>query len=136
MRLYEPGYKLQENEYLLKVRTQYAHIEHDTGFLTKLTQKGALPEAFKSWGGAYDYTKKEYLQMPKIQIHTEDFRGGWKLSSWRFGQSQNWASVITPEGWTVEIYLSQFLDIVKENTIINGEILGEFKWEGNRLIKV
>jgi len=136
MRLYEPGYKLQENEFLLKVRTRYAHTTTDTGFLTKLTQKGELPKSFIDWGKAYDYVKREYTSDPPIQIHTEDFRGGWKLESWRFGQSQNWASVITPEGWTVEIYLSQFLDIVKENTIINGEIIGEFKWEANRLIKV
>jgi hypothetical protein len=137
MRLYEPGYKLQENEYLLKVRPAIPRYpnEPETGFLSKLTQKGELPKAFTDWGKAYDYVKREYTTDPPIQIHTEDFRGGWQLESWRFGQSQNWASVITPEGWTVEIYLSHFLDIVKNNTIINGVILGEFKWEANKLIK-
>ena len=137
MRLYEPGYKLQENEYLLKVRPagQRHRKEPETGFLSKLTQKGELPKSFIDWGKAYDYETREYLPMPVIQIHTEEFRGGWQLESWRFGQSQNWASVITPEGWTVEIYLSHFLDIVKNNTIINGVILGEFKWESNKLIK-
>jgi hypothetical protein len=137
MRLYELGYKLQENEYLLKVRpaSQRYPNEPETGFLAKLTQKGELPKSFIDWGNAYDYEKKEYLPMPVIQIHTEEFRGGWQLESWRFGQSQNWASVITPEGWTVEIYLSHFLDIVKENTIVDGIIFGEFKWESNKLVK-
>ena len=137
MRLYEPGYKLQENEFLLKVRpaSQRYPDEPQTGFLTKLTQKCELPKSFIDWGKAYDYEKKEYLPMPEIQIHTEEFRCGWKLESWRFGQSQNWASVITPEGWTVEIYLSHFLDVVQENTIVNGEIIGEFRWEGNKLVK-
>lgn len=138
MRLYEPGYKLQENEYLLKVRSggQRHKTEPATGFLAKLTQKGELSKSFIDWGGAYDYEKREYLPMPEIQIHTEVLRSGWKLESWRFGQSQNWASVITPEGWTVEIYLSHFLDIIKTHTVVNGEIIGEFKWEANKLIKV
>ena len=135
MRLYEPGYKLQENEFLLKIRTPLYSSQLPTGFLTKLTQKGALPKAFESWGKAYDYEKKEYLPDPPIQIHTEVLRSGWKLHDWRFGESQNWASVLSPEGWTVEIYLSHFLDVVQENTIVNGEIIGEFKWEGNKLVK-
>ena len=138
MRLYEPGYKLQENEFLLKIRPagQRYPNEPETGFLTKLTQKGALPKAFESWGKAYDYEKKEYLPMPEIQIHTEVLRSGWKLEDWRFGESQNWASVLSPEGWTIEVYLTSILDIIKTHTVINGEIIGEFRWEHNALRKV
>jgi hypothetical protein len=77
MRLYEPGYKLQENEYLLKIRTKYAHTTTDTGFLTKLTQKGELPKSFIDWGKAYDYVKREYTS---DQQHTLQLR---ELASWQ-----------------------------------------------------
>jgi len=43
--------------------------------------------------------------------------------------------VIHPLGFTLEIYLKQFLEIVQENDILKGEIVGEFKWENNMLIK-
>lgn len=141
MRLYEKGYELKENEYLLKVRPYNpagypaGYYAPPSGFLTKLTQKGELPKSFLEWGNSWDYVSKTRTQMPDIQIHTETLRKGWKLSSWRFGQSQNWASVITPEGWTIEVYLSHFLDIIKEHTVINGEIQGEFMWKANKLVK-
>lgn len=48
--------------------------------------------------------------------------------------SQNWASLIHPNGYTIEIYLSQFLEIVQGFTIKKGVIIGEFKWEDNKLI--
>lgn len=135
MRLYEPGYKLQENEYLLKVRPcDPRYPTPAAGFLTKLTQKGELPKTFIEWGDRWDFFNNCTTSMPKIQIHTEVLRSGWKLESWRFGKSQNWASLITPEGWTVEVYLSHFLDIVKDNTIINGEIQGKFMWNANKLV--
>ena len=38
MRLYEEGYKLQENEYLLKIRLNTGHRDYQvpkTGFMTK-----------------------------------------------------------------------------------------------------
>ena len=135
MRLYEEGYQLKENEYLLKVRPSGINSIPDTGFLATLTQKKELPKSFVEWGNSWDYATKTRTKMPVIQIHTETFRHGWTLSSWRFGQSQNWASIITPEGWTIEVYLSHFLDIIKEHTVINGEIQGEFMWKANKLIK-
>jgi hypothetical protein len=136
MRLYTEEYQLQENEYLLKVRPcDPRYPTPKTGFLTKLTQKGALPKAFIDWGTSWDFYKNRMTPMPPIQIHTETLRQGWKLSSWRFGKSQNWASIITPEGWTIEVYLSHFLDIIQEHTVINGEIQGKFMWRDNKLVK-
>jgi hypothetical protein len=135
MRLYTEGYKLQENEYLLKIRLSGTKSIPDAGFLTKLTQKGALPKSFIEWGNTWDYLKSIRTPMPEIQIHTEHFRQGWKLFGWRFGKSQNWASIITPEGWTIEVYLSHFLEIIKTHTVVNGELQGEFRWEDNRLIQ-
>ena len=128
---YTEGYKLKENEYLLKIRpvgSRYSSVA--TGFMTKMTQKGAMPKAFAEWGGSWNNPSDL-----TIYILEETFRSGWKLDSWRFGESQNWASLIHPLGFTVEIYLQQFLDIVKTNEIINGEIIGNFKWEDKKLIK-
>jgi hypothetical protein len=34
----------------------------------------------------------------KSMSFQETYRTGWKLISWRFGQSQNWARVRHPEG--------------------------------------
>ncbi len=126
MEKYKEGYMLQEDEYLLKIDGKITKKYPPTGFLTKLTLKGELPKNFVSW------REVDHL---KIYIFKEIYRSGWKLFSWRFGMSQNWAILIHPEGFTVEIYLDQFLDIVQENTIENGTILGEFKWEKNKLIK-
>jgi len=67
-------------------------------------------------------------------VFKETTREGWKLISWRFGQSQNWAILLHPERFTVEIYLNQFLEIMQNNTIINGEIIGKFYWKDHTLI--
>jgi hypothetical protein len=129
---YKEGYELKEGEYLLKIRPPQAcwqnEISLPTGFMTKFNKDGSVPVNFKSWGHRYG---EDVLP---ILVFKETFREGWKLRSWRFGKSQQWASLVHPDGFTVEIYLSQFLDIVKEFTIIKGEIQGEFKWEDNRLI--
>lgn len=130
MKLYEEGTKLGENQYLLKIKPSDKYTS-ETGFLTKFNKDGSIPKAFKEWRGSR-YTVKEELP---IYIFEETFRKGWKLDKWRFGMSQNWATVIHPEGFTVEIYLQDFLNIAKNNTIKKGEIIGEFKWEANKLIK-
>jgi hypothetical protein len=130
MKEYEDGYKLLENEYLLKLRKGiYRDADLVTGFLSKYTQKGAIPKAFQDWGK----TPPKYENLP-IYIFTEIPKSGWKIYSWRFGQSQNWATVIHPDGFTLEIYLDQFLEIVKNNTIIAGEIQGCFYWKDNKLV--
>jgi hypothetical protein len=129
LRLYEEGYQLKENEYLLKTQPPRRGTV-PTGFITKFNKDGSMPVAFKDWGKFYPA-----YETPETYIHEEFYRSGWKLSSWRFGQSQNWATLIHPNGFTLEIYLQQFLEIVENNTIVNGEIMGNFKWENRKLIK-
>lgn len=126
MEIYQEGRILEANEYLLKIRPG----SPDTGFLSKYNKNGSMPVSFKDWGKTYP----DYITLPVFVIE-EKFRSGWKLHGWRFGQSQNWASLVHPEGFTVEIYLVQFLEIISTNTIINGVIQGDFKWEDNKLIK-
>jgi hypothetical protein len=134
--------ELLEDQWLLKLREEEER-EFDgkrwvnkgtfkTGFLTKLTQKGKLPKAFLEWGGTrYGESGND---LP-IYVFQESYRTGWKLLSWRFGQSQNWARVRHPEGFVQEIYLSNFLDVVKESNIDQGVITEAYKWEDNKLIK-
>ena len=130
MELYQEGTKLGENQYLLKIRMDN-YNDFETGFLTKFNKDGSMPKAFVNWGVAY-YNKEG---IEPIYIFEETFRKGWKLLDWRFGMSQNWATLIHPEGFTLEIYLDDFLEIAQNNTIKKGEIIGEFKWKANKLIK-
>lgn len=130
MELYQEGTKLGENQYLLKIRPADKYTS-ETGFLVKFNKDGSIPKAFKEWGVSR-YQPTEALP---TYIFEETFRKGWRLEKWRFGMSQNWATVIHPEGFTVEIYLQDFLNIAKNNIIKKGEIIGEFKWEANKLVK-
>lgn len=114
---------LEENEYLLKMRLQYGYDSYLTGFMTKLTKKGELPVAFKNWGDE------------GIYVINETYRFGWEIISWRIGLSQSWARVKHPDGFTLEVYLHDLLGVIKNNTVINGAIQGEFLWQGNKLIK-
>ena len=140
-RPYKEGYDLLENEYLLKVRDEgVRHTKQKwyTGFMTKFTQKGKLPLAFADWNVYGYYAVQSGQQNPSplpIYIVTETFRSGWQLVDWRIGKSQEWATVMHPLGYTVEIYLSNFLTLVKENVINHCVIEGEFKWEDHKLIK-
>ena len=127
MKDYIEGYKLKDNELLLKINNENPIPK---GFLTKLTKKGEIPISFLEWGNTY----KPKVNL-EIKIVEEIFKPGWKLYQWRFGMSQNWASMMHPDGYTVEIYLKQFLEIIKTHTIINGELIGEFKWDDHKLIK-
>lgn len=124
--------KLQENEYLLKIRPKNdSHDSHDTGFLAKYNKDGSIPKNFKDWGNTYHNKEYDY----PITLHVETFKKGWKIVRWRFGMSQNWATMLHPDGFTVEIYLDNLLEIMKKNTIKKGELVGEFKWENHKLIK-
>lgn len=118
------GQKLGEDDYLLKINN------HKVGFLAKLTQKGQLPKAFDEW-------TTNYLQKTKLPVyfHSEDYAYGWELVQWRFGQSQNWAVMKHPKGFMVEIYLQQFLELLKNDTLHKGVLQGEYKWRANKLIK-
>lgn len=128
MRTYKEGYILKDDEYLLKIRKN--KFGPDTGFLTKFNKNGSIPSAFESWG--VHYTEKESLP---IYVVTETFQSGWQIYDWRFGQSQNWAIMIHPDEYTVEIHLDNLLEIIQSNNIAAGEIIGEFKWEKHKLIK-
>jgi hypothetical protein len=131
--------ELLEDQWMLKLRSdsewdgkKWIPDAFKTGFLSKLTKKGELPKSFTDWGGdRYGATGKD---LP-IYVFQESYRTGWKLISWRFGKSQNWARMRHPEGFVVEIYLSNFLDVVKETSMDQGVILGEYKWEDNKLVK-
>ncbi len=112
------GEPLQEAEWLLKKSGK-------TGFLTKLTKKGELPKAFDIW---------RYAPLP-IYLHTERFQDGWELIGCRIGKSQEWATLMHPDGFTVEIYLSSLMDILSISTMINKKLQGEFKWDNHKLIK-
>lgn len=126
--------KLKENEYLLKIRPKddYQH-KFDTGFLAKYNKNGSMQISFANWG-VYKYSAIKEEPLP-ITLHIEDFKSGWEIVSWRFGMSQNWATMKHPNGFTVEIYLSDLLEICKENVISYGVLEGEFKWKAHKLIK-
>jgi hypothetical protein len=138
---YDESYgELREDEYLLKLRDDYewdwdgekhqVKNSYKTGFLSKLTKKGEVPIKFKDWG------KTTYGgPVPTTYVWQESFRSGWKLKSWRIGKSQEWAKVQHPDGFLVEIYWSNFLEIVLDATMDQGVLVGEYKWEANKLIK-
>lgn len=121
MRNYIKGYQLQENEFLLKKRGS-------NGYMTKLTQKGQFPKAFDEWGARY-YGEKSTLP---VYVVEEVFREGWKINGWRFGQSRNWAELMHPLGYTVEVHMEGFLELLKEITVINGQLQGSFKWSDSK----
>jgi len=127
--------KLKENEYLLKIRPEEKGSKTPpSGFLAKYTQKGEVPKSFDEWGVNYYWNGPVPDPLP-INLHIEDFKPGWKLFGYRFGKSQNWVEMIHPDGFILEIYMTNFLDIVEENVVDHGVIEGEFKWERNKLIK-
>jgi hypothetical protein len=88
-RLYEPGYQLKENEYLLKIRPASRWHSLPTGFLSKLTKKGEIPKAFTEWSTERHWHGGKLIikAIEEIYVVTEDFKAGWKLIEWRFGQS-------------------------------------------------
>jgi hypothetical protein len=119
---------LRDDEWLLKIRKHQTSM--NAGFLTKLTKAGKVPVKFDDWG-------KTYIDRTPLPTYVfrETYRSGWALKSWRIGQSQEWAVMKHPEGFTVEIYLDNFLEITLKETMDQGVIVGEFKWENNKLIK-
>lgn len=129
MEKFVEGRVLEENEYLLKIRpdggTRWR--TYNTGFLTKLNKNGTIPVNFAKWN--FVSNKLD------IFVVTETYRTGWKIVGARFGESQNWAILLHPDNYTVEIYMNSLIDLINTNTIINGEIQGEFKWKEKNLEK-
>lgn len=128
-KLYEGG-ELGENQYLLKIDT-----DRKVGFLSKLNKTGTIPKPFKDWGNPSNYYNYKPENDLPIYLYEETFRSGWRIENFRFGESQNWAILMHPEGFMVEVYMREFRDVILENSTFNGEIIGEFKWEANKLIK-
>jgi hypothetical protein len=132
--LYQEGDTLQEGQYFLKIiPKEHNWTKMDKGFLTKLTKTKTFPLKFVDWK-YYDYTLQKAID-PDIYIFDEYYREGWKLIDHREGASQNWITILHPEGFTVEIYLNDFLDLCKSEVLINGIIQGKFKWQDHKLIK-
>jgi hypothetical protein len=122
-------YNLKEDEWLLKVRRKEG--KPAVGFLTKLNRDGSIPKAFTNWERNVSNTQEN---LP-IVVHLEEFTSGWCISDWRYGESRNWAVMLHPDGFTLEIHLEEFLKLLHEITVINGELVGEFKWDKTKLIK-
>lgn len=120
---------LEEDEYLLKIRSGYAG-DINTGYMTKLTKKKEIPLNFLKWGDWGD-RKANY----PIYVIKEEFRSGWKINDFRQGQSVIWGELIHPFGFTLEVYLEDLIHVIKTHTIVNGEIIGEFKWHDKSLVK-
>jgi len=130
MEVYQEGCKLKDSEYLLKVRDHQDDVP--TGFMTKFNKDGSMPVSFRNWGRSwYD----ENPEPETVYIFKEEFKRGWKVYSYRIGKSQSWAIMEHPLGFTVEIYLEDFWEIITTHNIDNCEIDGIFKWEGKRLIE-
>jgi len=126
MNNYHPDiHTIEGDNYLLKIRQS-----DNTGFLSQLTQKGQIPKRFTDWPTNYG----PKIDSP-IYFHTEIFQPNWKIKSFRFGESQNWATLIHPLGFSLEIYMTNLLEIIKTTTIINGQLQGSFKWQNNKLIQ-
>ena len=137
---YDPTYgELREDEFLLKIKEsedrilkggKWVTLPFKKGFLTKLTKKGELPVKFEDGG-------KSYIDRTPLPTYVfrETYRSGWALKSWRIGQSQEWAVMKHPEGFTVEIYLDNFLELALNEALDQGNLVGEYRWEANRLIK-
>lgn len=117
--------ELEQDEYLFK---QY----NNTGYLTKLNKDGSVPIKFLEWNSTNRYIARPEL---KIQLRKEVFREGWKIEGSRYGESQNWAILKHPDGFTVEIYMNNLINLLKEIEVKNGTLIGEFKWEYSKLIK-
>ena len=128
LKKYEEGYQLAENEYLLK-------IHEETGFLTKFNKNGSIPVAFDNWRSENKWNPKASKPKLPIYVFGETYRYGWKIRSCRFVMSQNWETMVHPAGFTVELYLQHLLQLIQKITIINCELIGEFKWENHELIR-
>ncbi len=122
--------ELGKDQYLLKVAT----IPHESredykkiGFLTKLNKDGSIPVAFQEW------RSRGLVTEPKVV--TEEFAYGWKLLGYRRGASVDWAVLIHPRGFTVEVKLAGFIELIKTVETDCGVLIGAFKWSKDGLIE-
>jgi hypothetical protein len=133
---YDESYSpLLEDQWLLKIREG----NPKTGFLSKLTKKGEIPVKFNEWASTQTYNtetrKWDVSYNTTVYVWQESYRSGWTLKNWRIGKSQEWAVMQHPEGFLLEIYLSNFLEVSLKDTADFGVLRGEYKWEDNKLIR-
>lgn len=124
MKEFKEGYILQENEYLAKFSDINAS-QPCYGFLSKYTLKGEIPKNFLSWR---NFSRE-------IFIHQEVFKCGWKFLRARFGESQNWAVLVHPDNFLIEVYMENFIELLKTTTMVNCELIGNFMWKDKKLVK-
>lgn len=136
---YKDGDVLAEDEYLLRTC-------NGTGYLCKLNKNGSLKKNFLKWcnspkwipsahheyGGFYVDQAQDELD---IRIHKEEFASGWEFVSFRGGESQDWAILMHPEGFLLEVYIHTLIDMIGKITIKKGVLQGKFKWSYSKLIK-
>ena len=135
---------LADNEWLLK---KYSNRRGAKGFMAKFTQKGVLPKGFIDWGSTFDYAAPRpanwnygdkwnhpIINSLPITIIEEVPREGWEIHDCRIGKSQEWATMLHPLGFTVEIYLSDLLELIPKITITKGVLEGKFYWNAKKLI--
>ncbi|MBL4880622.1 MAG: hypothetical protein JKX82_04780 [Oleispira sp.] len=123
--------ELKEDEYLLKVWTNPSESRLDfrkVGFLTKLNKDGSIPVKFEGW--------REHLPqtLSKVKVVHQGFYSGWKLLGYRRGASADWAILLHPAGYTLETKLVEFLGLLSECVVAQGELLGQFQWVKGKLV--
>lgn len=128
MNIYKIGTELKDDEYLLKIKEGRTVPQ---GFLTKLTKDGRIPVRFRQWSTYYPDTQ---IPLP-IYVVQESFRTGWRIYGCRFGESQNWAVLLHPDNYTVEIHMDEFISLLNSITVKDGELMGEFKWSPTKLLQ-
>lgn len=125
---WDPTYlDLKEDEYLLKLSGGWGDETKGypaTGFLCKLTMKQVLHASFKRWG-----------RDSQIYLHRETFSEGWKFHWVRCGKSQEWAQLIHPLGFILEIHLDNFVNLILKKTMVRGLIKGSYMWEYGKLVE-
>lgn len=122
---------LKDDEYLLKINVDnYQEPGFPVGFLTKLTQQNKLPLNFVKWPEFYG----RETELP-IYVFKEIFSSNWRIMGTHIGKSQEWVRMKHPYGFILEIYLSNLIELMKTETFINGELIGQFKWQDHKLVK-
>lgn len=121
---------LEKDQWLLKVAVDNYEpnpLRRKVGFLTKPTKTGNLPVAFADW--------RKYQVSPEYKIHKEEFNSGWKVIGYRRGASQDWCVLLHPKGFTLEVYMVDFIHKVSSGviSIYCGEIREKCKWIGNNI---
>ena len=131
--------ELKKDEYLVHLRITKLRsntkdefkIDNIVAFYTVLSGK-KIPKSWLQWRSEYsinDFNGVRQFAEYKTFIWKEEFREGFKIAGYRKGKSQTWVKIKTPEGWEVEISLSNFLDLLNKNkiTVDNGKLVGKYK---------